>query len=314
MKLYNVVLRQTTAEQATAEFVGHNGQMVLGMAVLETPPEGRKDDPDSCVAEGASEVRETNLDGTGRKNFQVLKLQSRQRAEKKNQLSVISPEESTFFSVGEDNSLCCWDEYDRSERFSFRLKESGDVVMVRVVWSLHSVATGHEDGVLCLWNMDSGTKVASRALRGAPVTAIAEGKNKHSDDVLLAADRDGRLAVWNLSLFKMQCLDLPLELLTTGFHDPEDPVLCLTGILSLTFHKKSTCFLSGGTDGIISCWRLQVDHDPMRLRYHAGNSVWNLSASEKFMLSGDESGRVVLWSMRRVRQNLFGNSGVFPLQ
>jgi hypothetical protein len=30
--------------------------------------------------------------------------------------------------------------------------------MVRVVWSLHSVATGHEDGVLCLWNMDSGTK------------------------------------------------------------------------------------------------------------------------------------------------------------
>lgn len=28
----------------------------------------------------------------------------------------ISLEESTFFSVGEDGALCCWDEYDRSER------------------------------------------------------------------------------------------------------------------------------------------------------------------------------------------------------
>lgn len=89
-------------------------------------------------------------------------------------------------------------------------------------------------------------RVASRALKGAPITAIAEGKNKHNDDILLASDRDGRLAVWNLSLFRMQCLDLPLELLTSGFHDPEDP-----GILSLAFHQKTACFLSGGTDGII---------------------------------------------------------------
>ena len=41
--------------------------------------------------------------------------------------SGISSEESSFFSVGEDNTVICWDEYDRSERFSFRLKESGVV-------------------------------------------------------------------------------------------------------------------------------------------------------------------------------------------
>jgi hypothetical protein len=108
--------------------------------------------------------------------------------------------------------------------------------------------------------------VSSRALRGAPITAIAEGKNKHNDDVLIASDRDGRLAVWNLSLFKMQCLNLPLEQLTHGNHDPDDPGthyhVCIAvlikmsgvfvpGILSLAFHQKTTCFLSGGTDGII---------------------------------------------------------------
>lgn len=35
------------------------------------------------------------------------------------------------------------------------------VVVMRVVWSLHSIATGHEDGVMCLWNMDSGTKLVA---------------------------------------------------------------------------------------------------------------------------------------------------------
>lgn len=30
---------------------------------------------------------------------------------------------------------------------------------------------------------------------------------------------------------------------------------------------------------------------------HAGHSVWNLHARENYLLSGDESGRVVLWAL-----------------
>lgn len=102
-----------------------------------------------------------------------------------------------------------------------------------------------------------------------------------------------------------------------------------------------------------SCWRLQIDPEPMKLQvrlpdpvaqileflciaflptllltstylcinvlctsqYHAGNSVWNLSASERYLLSGDESGRVALWSLKRVKQNLYSSdNSVFPLQ
>lgn len=44
----------------------------------------------------------------------------------------------------------------------------------------------------------------------------------------------------------MHCIDLPLELLCNGFHHMDDP-----GILSLSFHKKTSCFFSGGADGII---------------------------------------------------------------
>lgn len=95
-------------------------------------------------------------------------------------------------------------------------------------------------------------------MRGNPITDIAEGKNKHNDDILIASDRSGRIAVWNLSLFRMHCLDLPLELLSRGYHHPEDPgtlisigFIVATGILSLSFHKLTSCLFSGGVDGII---------------------------------------------------------------
>lgn len=74
--------------------------------------------------------------------------------------------------------------------------------------------------------------------------------------------------MWNLSLFRMHCLDLPLEFLCRGFHHPEDPGVStksnhfillslslptssMVGILSLSFHQRTTCFFSGGVDGII---------------------------------------------------------------
>lgn len=94
---------QTTAEQASAEFVGHSGQLVLGMAVLETVwsdaspsnlPRGAEEggavssnDFSAAVAGGGDGVR---------KNYQVLKLQGRQNAEKKPLNSVVSVTEEWF--------------------------------------------------------------------------------------------------------------------------------------------------------------------------------------------------------------------------
>mmetsp|Transcript_1224 Transcript_1224/g.1999 ORF Transcript_1224/g.1999 Transcript_1224/m.1999 type:complete len:482 (+) Transcript_1224:1200-2645(+) len=264
--------------------------MVLGLSVLPSPEH---------VAVDADDEKEASM----------RRYHSRHVSNHQPDQLPISKEESTFFSVGEDCSLCCWDEYDRSERYSFRLKGSGEVVVVETVWSLHSVATGHDDGTFCLWHMDSGTKVASKALRGAPITSIAEGRNKHNDEVIAASDRDGRIAVWNLSLYKMHCLDLPLDGLSNGFHDPDDP-----GILSLAFHNRTSCFFSGGTDGIIKCWRLHVDLEPRSLEFHNGNSVWNLQVSNRFLVSGDDSGQVSLWLLARVKRDVYTSSTSFPLQ
>jgi hypothetical protein len=32
------------------------------------------------------------------------------------------------------------------------------------------------------------------------------------------------------------------------------------------------------------------------------------------VFAGDESGRVLLWGMKRIKQTLYGSSGVFPLE
>jgi hypothetical protein len=77
---------QTTAEATTVEFAGHGGQLVLGMAVLETAVEA------AAAVESAAvvDVIEVGADGSSRKNFQVLKLQSRQQPEGKSMHSAVS--------------------------------------------------------------------------------------------------------------------------------------------------------------------------------------------------------------------------------
>jgi hypothetical protein len=249
-----------TSESSTVEFHGHNGHLILGLSVLNSPIENDQFQVSSSATDQGGE----NLTSVVRNHRKKLTNSHHHNSQQQQQQQVcgISPEESTFFSVGEDNNVICWDEYDRTERFSFRLKESSEVrrvpslslsidslpptmmsikvVVMKTIWSLHYIATGHEDGIFSLWNIDSAnrsppphtppflphqifSRVSSRSLRGNPITDIAEGKNKHNDDILIASDRIGRIAVWNLSLFRIHCLDLPLEFLCRGFHHPEDP-------------------------------------------------------------------------------------------
>lgn len=89
--------------------------MILGLSVLDSPVETISQTPIDLGPQTSPHRRRlTNA---------TLYNQSTQ------QVSGISPEESTFFSVGEDNTVICWDEYDRTERYSFRLKESSDVFL-----------------------------------------------------------------------------------------------------------------------------------------------------------------------------------------
>jgi hypothetical protein len=106
-----------TSESSTVEFNGHNGHLILGLAVLESPFETLNPSapPPAEPQVGSHPPHRRRLTNA------TLFNQTTQ------QTCGISAEESTFFSVGEDNTVICWDEYDRTERFSFRIKESSEV-------------------------------------------------------------------------------------------------------------------------------------------------------------------------------------------
>lgn len=61
--------------------------------------------------------------------------------------------------------------------------------------------TGHEDGCVCLWNVDSGAKIVAKGVLKEAVSSIASGTTYQSE-ILLATDVCGNIGVWNLSLFK----------------------------------------------------------------------------------------------------------------
>ena len=49
-------------------------------------------------------------------------------------------------------------------------------------------------------------RVLSRAMNGNAISAMASGRSKTGDEVLMAADRDGHCFVWNLALFRVSPL------------------------------------------------------------------------------------------------------------
>lgn len=71
------------------ELVGHNGQLVLGLAVLETTNDEETERGVSVESAADVNVHQINADGSTRKNFQVLKLQSRKEPERKNLHSAV---------------------------------------------------------------------------------------------------------------------------------------------------------------------------------------------------------------------------------
>eukprot|EP01038_Epipyxis_sp_PR26KG_P008314 gene8314-11248_t len=199
----------------------------------------------------------------------------------------ISREEKLFFSAGgEDFTIRCWDEYDRSESYQFKCKAVSEVTIMLVLWDKSCIATGHENGTVCLWNADTGNKVSSRALHNT-VSSLVEAK-LNNNTFLIGADYSGRIAFWNLTLHSINPTHLQVESSFQGFHDADDP-----GILCLAYHEESNTIFSGGNDRAINFWRANSDFMCSTELYHL-ESLCFLKCTKSFLLSGDEGGQILL--------------------
>jgi len=153
-----------------------------------------------------------------------------------------------------------------------------------------------------MWHLDAGTKVSSAAMKGSPISALTNAVNKTNDDVLIAADREGRIVIWNLTLYKLSPTSLPVDCSIETYHSDIDP-----GITALAFHVPSTVLMSGGNDGTICCWRPKTDSVPLVLTFHAGNAIWSIKCTEDYLISRDDAGHTALWVLVTI-SSTSGNS------
>ncbi len=198
-----------------------------------------------------------------------------------------SREEQVFFSAGLDGSIRCWDEFDCKEAFQFRMKNMAEICCMHTIWPMNIIATGHENGVIRLWNSDAGSWVTSPKVLKEPLMCLVEARNARAH-LLCGGDYSGRIAVWNLTTFKVNQSELPVETSFEGPHDREEPA-----ILSITYHAPTQTFFSGGNDRTIRLFRIGAESSAA-VRSH-GDAVCCLESSTTFLLSGDDSGEIILW-------------------
>jgi hypothetical protein len=88
-------------------------------------------------------------------------------------------------------------------------------------------------------------------------------------DVLCASDISGKIAMWNLSLFRKNTTQLVLsEVIPVSFHSLDEP-----GISCMSFHGSTGVMFTGGLDGSIRYWRLNVDNEAYCLTRPANHQM-----------------------------------------
>ena len=291
-----VALIRIVAETKILEFVGHDGP-VVGISIN---PAGYESD-----SGGIGGVFESERIAHDQANFErqmiapskasnaakSLKSTDTDSIKTGNSTRVlrVSKEESAFFSTGTDFTIRCWDDLDATESYQFRSKISSEFTAMKMLWNMNSIVSGHENGMLVLWNSDAGTHVSSRALQNS-ITCIIDARRSRSH-LLVASDFSGRIALWNLTQFRINPAKLPVESVFQSNHDPAEP-----GVLSIAFHKNSDTFFSGGVDRSIKLWKLNVEITNS-LNAHS-ESVCCLECTDNYLLSGDESGEIILWLIK----------------
>ena len=201
--------------------------------------------------------------------------------------ALISREEALMFSWDE-GGFVCWDEIEIRELYNVQSKMKFPISSAMMFWKMNTVITGHDDGHICLYNIDSGAKVISKALSQS-VSSLCLASCRHNE-VLLGSDYDGNISMWNLSLFNENPFVLSCEMTMKGFHDPDDP-----GILGIVFHAATGMCYSCGNDTTIQCWSLiDSQYNRQYVGYHA-DSINRLVLEGNAMLTSDTTGVTILW-------------------
>lgn len=157
-------------------------------------------------------------------------------------------QDQNLYSASLDNTIRCWDAYDMSCLGAFHERKAELSCLAYLPGSI-ILLTGHDDGSIKLWNIDSGSSmVLEHHANTVSCLTIAHAKRR---DFLISGSFDKTIGIWDLS--KRRAFNpLPEHTLVVS----QEEVIC---VCHDPFHDN---ILTAGNDKLIHIWNLWT-HEKM---------------------------------------------------
>ena len=195
-------------------------------------------------------------------------------------------QEYRIFSASLDNTIRMWDPYDMC--CTRVLKEDrSEISSITCLRSRSKIVSGHDDGSLRLWNLDTGSTTNLREHSNTVtclVPAVFKGKD---EELVLSGSFDGYICVWDMQKKPAKGI-IPHMLTKFQASDHSD-----SEILCLIHDRTKNVIVSGGNDTYVRVWSEAYE----LLGTHEGHSeaVTCLALDANFLFSGSEDFSVKVW-------------------
>jgi len=189
----------------------------------------------------------------------------------------VAPDGKTFASASWDRTVRIWNLADGTEKL--RLKSSSDVNTLTFTHSGDLLFSGHKDGMIRVWNTDTGLNAGEIYGHEMAVTHLSVSEDGSR---LISAGIDGSVRIWSL----------PDRSEKFELWSHEGPVY------ATAFTKDGLHALSGGRDGSVILWDIASGRALKTIQAHEG-PVWAVSFSpdQRFAISSGSDEKVRVWHL-----------------
>lgn len=112
------------------------------------------------------------------------------------------PDDPKIITCSLDNTIRLWDSIKIDVLNVLESPEHSELSCMTFLVNSCLVATGHEDGVLRLWNLDISSSVLLKSQKGGNHTnsiSCLAGETFKDQEFLIAGSYDGTISVWEIS-------------------------------------------------------------------------------------------------------------------
>ncbi|XXQ32732.1 WD domain, G-beta repeat [Plasmodiophora brassicae] len=193
-------------------------------------------------------------------------------------------QERMLCSASLDNTIRCWSIGSMSCVAVLR-EAASEIASIAHVPDTNLVLSGLDNGVIHLWNVDTGSTLVLKAHTNmVTCMAIARVPRRHRD-YLITSGFDGRVIIWDLTNRKTvnPCQDHELQ--------HAGPIL---EKLTVAFNPSSGTVLAGGNDCLVHIWDLETYESRGRLQGHTA-AVTSLAFDANIVFTGADDGTVRIW-------------------